>query len=249
MSRMSLSNVRSGRHWRPIRALIFGVPKVGKSTFASRASGAIFLGSEDGVDNIDVAKFPAPTSWGEVLEAVRVLTEEKHDYRALCIDTLDWMEPLLIQHICDTHRKNSIEDFGYGKGFEILVDEWRRFIARLERLRAKDVHIIALAHAQVRTFQNPAGPDFDRWELKLNKRSAGLWTEWVDVVAFANWAASVDRKEGKAHGPGQRMLYTSDTASCIAGCRYAVPPVMPLDWPTFASALKEAFDKESANAA
>jgi hypothetical protein len=228
---------------------VYGPPKIGKSTFASRAKGAIILGSEDGADNIDCPKFPAPTSWGEVLEAVQALTTEQHEYKALVLDTLDWLEPLLAQHVCEQHRKQSLEEFGYGRGYDVLVDEWRKFIARLERLRAKDIHVIALAHAHVRTFQNPAGPDYDRWELKLNKRSAGLWSEWVDVVAFANWSTNIDKREGKASGHPQRMLYTSDTATCLAGSRYQIPPSMPLDWATFASALKTAFDKETSNAA
>ena len=46
-SRMSLSALIKGRQERPLRALLYGVEGVGKSTFGAAAPDAIFLGAEE----------------------------------------------------------------------------------------------------------------------------------------------------------------------------------------------------------
>ncbi|RYZ41299.1 MAG: hypothetical protein EOO72_07980, partial [Myxococcaceae bacterium] len=94
-SRMTLDALVRGKRAAPLRVVLYGVEGIGKSTFGASAPAPIFLGAEDGTDHLDVTRFPSPESWQEVLDAVRVLTTEQHDYRTLVVDTLDWAEPLL----------------------------------------------------------------------------------------------------------------------------------------------------------
>lgn len=240
-----LESVRKDRVLRPIRAVIYGPPKVGKTTFASHARDAVILGSEDGADALEVAKFPAPRAWSDVLAAVRALTDEDHSYRCLVLDTLDWLEPLLWAHVCEQAKKPDIEAFGYGKGYAAALDGWRVLISSLERMRAaRGVSIIALAHAHVRTFQNPEGADFDRWEMKLHKAASGLWAEWPDVVGFANFELIVRPKDNTPAATGRRLLYTQPSPSFGAGSRYQMPSPMALDWGTFAGAVVADFERK-----
>ena len=99
-SRMTLSAVTRGRVAAPLRVLCYGVEGVGKSTLGASAPAPIFLGAEDGSALLDVARFPQPRAWTDVLEAVRVLIHEEHDYRTLVIDSLDWIEPLVWAAVC-----------------------------------------------------------------------------------------------------------------------------------------------------
>jgi hypothetical protein len=246
---MSLAGVRTARTLRPIRCVVYGPPKVGKTTFAAHARGAIILGSEDGADNLEVAKFNAPGTWAEVVQAVRALLDEQHEYKSLILDTLDWLEPLLFRHVCEQNKKDNIEAFGYGKGQGFALDEWRKFLALLEKLRDKrSMNIVALAHAHVRTFQNPEGEDYDRWEMKFEKKAAGLWSEWPDVVAFMNFQATIKPKESIATTDGKRLLYTSPKPAYHAGSRYDIPSPLTVDidtgWADFAAAIKEDFDRK-----
>ena len=68
--RMSLKNVTRGVVKKPLRVVVYGPPGVGKTTFASQAPNPIFLPVEDGTDFLDVARFPKPKTFDDVLEAI-----------------------------------------------------------------------------------------------------------------------------------------------------------------------------------
>ncbi len=131
---------------------------------------------------------------------------------------------------------------GFGKGYAAALDEWRKFLAQLERLRAKGMHVVLLAHTHLKTFKNPLGEDFDRYELKLNLKAGGLLKEWCDAVLFANYETFAVKASGttKAKGvsSGARYIYTERTAGYDAKNRYALPAQMALSWAEFESAAR-----------
>lgn len=227
---------------------LYGSEGVGKSTFASDAPNPIFLGAEDGTSELDVTRLPQPTSWEEVLEGItgEVMTE-RHDYKTLVLDTLDWMEPICWERVCrgkkskDGKRIETIEDFGFGKGYIAALDQWRVMLAALERLhRTRNLHIILLAHSQIKTFKNPAGDDYDRYCLKLHEKAAGLIREWCDAVLFAQHETYTHEKNGRAKGiqSGARVIQTQRTAAWDAKNRYDLPEKLPLHWGDFFDAVQ-----------
>lgn len=250
-SRMSISSVVSGRLQQPLRVLLYGTEGIGKSTFGASAPAPAFIGAEDGTAHLDVKRLcpldaegrPLAMTWQDILDAVRVLTEDRHDYRTVVLDTVDWAEPLLWQHICERDSVGSIEDYGYGKGYTAALDEWRVFLAALEVLRARRrMHIVLLAHSWIRPFKNPEGEDFDRYEMKIHLKAAGLLKEWSDCVLFANYEthAVKDTKTKRVRGvdTGARMLYTQRRAAYDAKNRYDLPEKLPLSWPEFEGAVR-----------
>lgn len=241
-SRMTLSNLVKGPQETPSRIVLYGVEGVGKSTFAANAPSPIFIGAEDGTSQLDVARFPQPETWSEILEAVRTLTNEGHDFRTLVLDTLDWAEPLCWDHVCQKGGKAAIEDFGYGKGYVAAIDEWRILLAALEALRrAKGMNVVLLAHSWIKKFQNPNGEDFDRYEMKLHAKAAGLIKEWSDAVLFAMYelVTAKDERTKRTRGfdTGKRVLYTTHRAAWDAKNRYSLPEMLPLDWAEFAAGV------------
>ena len=244
--RMTLAAVSRGLVPAPYRLLVHGTDGVGKSTFAANAPTPIFLGAEDGTGHLDVARFPAPERWQDVLDAVRTLTTESHDYKTLAIDSLDWVEPHIWQHVCDAAGVNSIEEVGggYGKGYTVALDLWRSFLASLERLQAtKGMHVVLIAHSLIKLFKNPEGDDFERYVLKLNDKAAGLCREWAKGVYFANYetfAVKEKSKRVKGVSTGARIMHTQRTAAFDAKDRYSLPEQLPLSWEDFEAAARAA---------
>lgn len=243
-SRMSLSAVTKGKIRKPLRILLAGTEGIGKSTFAANAPSPIFLAAEDGTSELDVSRLPEPRTWDDVLRGIELLTNEKHDYKSLGIDTLDWLEPLVFAHVCLNQEpakpRKDIEAFGYGKGYTYAADEWRRFYAALDTLRAKTaMEIILLAHTHIKTFNNPEGENFDRYEMKLQKLSAPIPREWVDVALFAHFETLVDDSSGRGKGVagGVRVMRTERRAAWDAKNRFGLPEKMPLDYAEFARAV------------
>lgn len=245
VSRMTLDRLVRGKQKEPRKVALFGPEGLGKTTFGAGAPDPIFLDAEGGSGQLDVARFPRPETWPDVLEAVRTLTNDKHDFKTLVVDTADAVEPLLWSFIVARDSKpgkplRGVEDYGYGKGFNKALDEWRVLLASLERLRlAKGMNVIFLAHAWIKPFKNPEGEDYDRFELKLDKKAGGLIKEWCDVVLFGRfetYAHKDERDRVRGHSTGARLVHTERTAAYDAKNRYNLPATLPLSWADFDSA-------------
>jgi hypothetical protein len=239
-SRMTLGNVQRGIIAAPLRIVLYGPEGVGKSTFAAGASNAIFLCAEDGTNELDVARL-RPKNWEEIFEAIAMLTSEEHDYATLVLDTLDWAEQLCWQHLCKRDKKDSIEAYGYGRGYVVAHEEFRRLIVALDRLREKkNMQIVCLAHSWIKSFKNPDGEDYDRFELKLQRLVAPIWKEWADLLLFANYETLTrenDRKRTVGVSTGARYIFTQRTAAFDAKNRHNLPVALPLSWDDLAEAI------------
>lgn len=236
-----LAAVVTGRLTRPIRLVMYATDGVGKSTFASNAPSPIFIGAEDGTAQLDVKRMPDVHSWSDIGESLAELEQGEHSYQTAVLDTADWAEPMCWAHLCKTRQWADIEEPGFGKGYNAALDEWRHLLARFERIRARGMNVIILAHCVIRTFKNPAGDDFDRYEMALNNKASGLLRQWADCVLFAQHEtfAVKESKKAKAKGvsSGARIMHTQRTAAWDAKNRYDLPEELPLDWQTFADAV------------
>lgn len=257
--RSFLGEVRTGRLEGPLRVIVHGVQGVGKTTFAANAPSPILIGAEDGSASLDVARFPTPDRFDDVLAMVNELTRTPTSYQTLVIDSLDWLEPLVWQHVCaaaNNPRIKAIEDFGYGKGYVAALDEWRRLTIALDALRAaRGMHIVLIAHTTTKDAKNPTGDDWKRLTMKLNEKANGLLSEWADDVLFAQFEFFTDRtresrdgKEYQAKGTstGRRLLYTTWNAAYDAKNRHGLPEVLELSWPAFFEAATAQINAERA---
>ena len=110
------------------KVVIYGPEGIGKSTFASQFPDPVFIDTEGSTNSMDVARLPKASSWQMILQQVDYVRTHPETCRTLVIDTIDWAEAMCIQHICDKHRKNGIEDFGYGNGYVYVKEELGRFL-------------------------------------------------------------------------------------------------------------------------
>jgi hypothetical protein len=246
--------ISRGKIARPQKAVIYGPEGVGKSTLASLTPDAVFLDTEGGTHHLDVARLDAAVTWDGITATVAQLAKAAHPFRTLVIDTADWLEKRLAEHLCAKANKDSIEDFGYGKGWVLLAEEFARFLSSLDVLLARGMHVIFLAHATVKKFEAPdqAG-SYDRFELKLSKQTAPLLKEWADLVLFANYVTKIAEKDnGKVRGVGgkERVLFTTHAAAYDAKNRHGLPDKLPFTIealaPVFAAQATQAAAPEAA---
>jgi hypothetical protein len=239
-----LDGIKSGRVEKPFLGLIYGPDACGKTTAAAGAPSPIFIETEEGSNFLDVARFQRPSSFSEVMQMLSELINEKHDFKTLVIDSLDFLEPLIWKHVCQKHNWNSIEDAGFGKGYVYALDAWIEFLSTLTEIREKrGMNIILICHSMIRTFNDPneVAP-YDRYQLKLQEKAAGKIREFVDFVGFANYEiftkAVKDGQKTKAFGTDERKLFGVRTASYDAKSRFGYPKEgTPLSW----SAIEKVF--------
>lgn len=219
------------------KTVIYGPEGIGKSTFVSQFPDPIFIDTEGSTKDMDVARTPAPSSWTMLMEQVNYLIQNRV-CKTIIIDTADWAETLCINHICDKNQKDSIEAFGYGKGYVYVQEEFGRLLNRLEEAIEKGINVTFTAHAKMRKFEQPDEMGaYDRWEMKLSKNVAPIVKEWADMVLFCNYKTMVVNVDGqgaqkgknKVQG-GRRVMYTSHHPCWDAKNRYGLPEECDLNY-------------------
>lgn len=221
------------------KVLIYGPEGIGKSTFAAQFPEPVFIDTEGSTKDMDVARFEKASSWTMLMEQIRYVKQNPSTCKTLVIDTVDWAEQMCVADLCARYGKKGVEDFGYGNGYVYAKEEFGRFLNALEEVVEAGVNVVLTAHAQMRKFEQPDEMgSYDRWELKLGKKTssqtAPLAKEWADMVLFANyktWSVAVDDKgkKRKAQG-GARVMYTSHHPCWDAKNRYGLPDEAPFEY-------------------
>lgn len=238
-----LSRVAPVKSFRPRRILLYGVPGIGKSTFASNAPGAVFVRTEDG--DIECSAFPVATCLADVLQSLEELICGEHEFRTIVVDHLSGVEQLIWKAVCDDTGKDNIEGIPYGKGYALAVDKWMLVLATLDRCVDAGLAVILIAHSSIERFNNPEGDAYDHYAPRLHKLASAKVVEWCSEVFFANYKVftktetnGFNRKTTKAIGDGERIMRTSARPYCVAKNRLpGMPEEIEFSWDSFASHL------------
>ncbi|AUD63482.1 hypothetical protein BK010_07685 [Tenericutes bacterium MO-XQ] len=237
-------NIIEGKEQRPKKIVIYGPEGIGKSTFASQFPDPLFIDTEGGTSNLDVRRIKCNKSWNELIAIVKEIHANPHICKTVVLDTADWSETLCTNAVCEKYRKNNIEDFGYGKGYVYLVDEYARLLSLLDQLIEVGINVVITAHAKPRKFELPEEQgSFDRYEMKLSRQVAPLIKEWSDALFFVNYkiyVVTTDTNKKKAQG-GKRVLYTTHNPTYDAKNRFDLPEELELDFKAIAH-LFETYD-------
>ncbi len=229
-----------------IKIGIYGPEGVGKTTFASKAEGVVFLDTEGGTKQMDVARVAGIDSWADIIGAADYFISHPDELKTLVIDTMDWAERMAGEAVCEEKHWKNLEDAGYGKGYVFLKQRIQELLDKLSQLADKGVNIILIAHSTVRKFEQPDEMGaYDRYTLKLNEKNvAPIVREWLDALFFVNYKTDVvksaDGKTTKARGGQKRVMYANHTAAFDAKNRFGLPDEMPFDFDQVAHILASA---------
>src|SRR5262245_6244100 len=98
-----INQIQRGKSAAPTRLLVYGTEGIGKSTLAANAPKPVFVQTEDGLNEIDCDKFPLAGSFGDVLASLVELHTGDHDYQTVVVDSLDWLERMVWDAVCDDY--------------------------------------------------------------------------------------------------------------------------------------------------
>jgi hypothetical protein len=221
--------LRVGKQQVPPRICIYGGHGIGKSTLASKFPAPIFISTEDGLDSLDVTSFPRATNIGEVVDSIKTLLKEDHQFKTVVVDSVDWLiEPLIVDHVNSQHDE---KEQGFGKGQVFVAEEFREILQGLDALRLrKGMNVVLIAHSAVVKFEDPRTEPYDRYQPKLPNRCNALLQEWADVLAFAAFKviikkddAGFNNKKSRGTSNGDRLLHFIENPAFAAKNRYSCP--------------------------
>lgn len=240
---MSKYSVTTGVQAAPVKTVLYGPEGIGKSTFASHFPDPVFIDTEGGTKRLNVARLPQPTSWAMLLDEVAEVRKGSVPCGTLVIDTADWAERLCIQAVCARAKVNGIEDFGYGKGYTYVKEEFAKLLDALEEVLNAGHNVVVLAHAAITKFEQPdAAGSYDRWTMKTTKQTEPILREWCDMLLFANYKTVVEKAgsspnaKNKASG-GRRVMYTTHHPCWDAKNRFGLPEEVPFEYASIAACI------------
>ena len=254
----TLPGVITKSKWLPPRMLVYGSPGIGKSTLGLGAPDPIFIPTEPGVENVDVARFPVAKTLDAFLESVRMVADGEHDYKAVVIDTLNGLMELYYKAKKDIPgepgrdgKTRPLYDFiGFGghSGWNgVARDIKADLLEPLEHCQQRGMYVIMLAHTGTHNHKNPLGDDVVKTGPSINKWVWEVIQGWLDVIGRAEYVYSTSRVTDKLAKAStdveivdglrvkQRRLYFDGGLEMDAKARigYELPPEMSLSWEEF----------------
>ena len=220
--------------------LVWGAVKTGKTTFASRFPGVVFLACEDGMKGVQADRWEGDDghyvlrSWEELTQATTEVLALSPRPSMIAIDTIDNAYFLLEQHIC---RRYSVEyknddALAFGKGAALINAELRRYLLKLSSI---GVGIILTSHTA------PAERDTKKGHLTVDHPSIPdkvmpMILGMMDFIFFCT--TDTFKKSADAEPETRHIMYTRPAPTHIAGHRIGrLPEVLPLSYFEFVKAF------------
>jgi hypothetical protein len=180
-----------------------------------------------------------------MLEQVKSLVKEEHQYKTVVLDTTDAAAKLGETYVCEQNGWSSAADpkAGYGAFYVAEENAWVHLLSGLNFLHTqKGMNVILLSHVASKAYKDPELEPYDRWEMRCNKKVNSLIKDWVDFNLFANYETQLIKDGQKARGVsyGNRGLYTRFAAAFDAKSRLELPNKLEFSWNAFMEAYTAA---------
>lgn len=210
--------------------LLYGSPKLGKSSFASKAPGSLFFECEPGLNHLEVFKVPT-YSWEAFLEACKLVAKGDHNFKTIVIDTVDNAFKMCSDYVCAKHGIEYEGDMGHGKGWALVKNEWHRVLTRLASL---PYGLILISHAVDKTIETRTG-EYTKTQPSLPDRARNVVLGLVDIILYGD---SIAKKDAAGNVTIERVVRTKPHPTYEAGDRTGrLPELLPLDYEQFMKAF------------
>lgn len=251
---VDLAQVKIERALTPPRLVMYGPPKIGKTSLLASIPGNITLDVEGGSTAQKMARIEKDklNSFDDFMAALLALHDQPHDFSSFAIDTVDWLETLIFEQAAKEHGKTSIADVGYGAGYATAQNIWKQVLQAFDDIRLKrGMMVLLVAHEAQVTYNNPMGDNYDRYNIKLRNNdkgssSASIIKEWCDAMLFINKETFVKKqkeglKEVKKAGTSEKVFFhTQEAPAYLAGNRYGLPALIPFSWDSLSAEMEKA---------
>ena len=125
----------------PKTLLLYGAPKVGKTTALSQLDDCLILDTEGGANMIE----GYVESVNNREELIKVLKEAQdgHEYKYVAIDTIDKIATWAENAVCAEENVSAVQDLAFGKGFGMVREKVLNTVKILKEIFP---HVIIIGH-------------------------------------------------------------------------------------------------------
>ena len=212
----------------PKNMVIYGPPKIGKTTALSKLDNCLILDLEEGSDMLDALKIKVKnvSHLGEVGKAI---FEQKCPYKYIAIDTVTQLEVWCEQEAKKIYRETpmgknfdpqnkglSVLSLPQGGGYFYLRKAYKKWLDRLETLAD---HIILVGHVKDRMIEKK-GKEVAVKDLDLTGKIRNITCSNADAIGY------IYREDGKT----MISFNSSDDIAAGSRCDHLKGQEMELLW-------------------
>lgn len=235
---MSLEPHKVSRDLSGYITYLYGAPKVGKTTLASKFPNALILASEKGYSALPGVYAQDITRWSELKEVVRDLKkpEVKERFKSIIIDTIDVIGGYCDKYVCDQLGIESLGEGGWG------VNGWAKYKKEFETtfrtITNLGYALVFISHDTDKTFKRKDGTEYNQTVPTAQRSINEIAKAMADIFCYA----TIDEVTKE-----RKLILRSLDGTVDAGCRFKyITPEIPLDYNELVKTLNAAIDKEAA---
>lgn len=168
----------------------------------------------------------------ELFDQLAALVREEHKFKTLIIDSVTGLEALFVDNIIAVQpakqKTMNAAGNGYGSAWDMVVAKHGRIKKAAEILRdRKGMNVIFICHVEVTRLDPPEGEAYTKYDLQLNRKTAPIYVNNVDVVGMVKQETIV-MEGGKAKTTGARLLSVAMTPANISKNRLGIEHDLPV---------------------
>jgi len=233
--------VLEGARFSQLKWLLYGPPGIGKSTFFSKMVDGerrpIYLNTDPGLRFLNVMKLPI-LSWRQFTDAVDTLVAKPSPlYSIVVLDTIDILFRMARKFVCDREGINHVSELEWGKGSDMVRDQFDLQIAKLALLDQHGIGLGFISHSKDVEVRGRA--------VKTSKivpsMQGGAYTAVAplcDVIGYAGFTSEKPSKENP-DGIGRAVYFNPDETYDAKDRTGMLPAKCKLDFDVVRGYLEE----------
>lgn len=217
--------------------LIYGKPKTGKTTLASKFPKNLLVAFEKGYNAIDGIKAVDINSWSDFKQVLRQLKlpQAREMYDTITIDTTTIAYEMAEKYICQQNGVQTISDIPWGGGYAATKKEFESCLRQITML---GYGLVLISHIETRKEKRSDDSEIEILAPSMPKRCYEVVNQIVDIIGYI-------ATEWDEVGDSQRWLYTRQTPTVMAGSRFPyLSPKIKLGYDELVEAIGQAIDKQ-----
>ena len=225
------------RDMRGFSVLIFGEPKVGKTTAACKFPKNLLLAAEKGYNAIPGAMVQPINTWGEFKKVLKQLKqpEAQEMFYTCTLDTVDLFYDFCTKYILQQNGVDKLGDIPYGQGYGMVAKEFDDCLRQILQL---GYGLVMISHSTDKVFKDENGEEFNKIVPTLDKRARLVTSRMADIYGYAR---SVQLEDGTT----VPKLFLRGTPRFEAGSRFPyIPDYIDFNYNSLVNAIHDSIDKQ-----
>ena len=165
----------------PSTLLLYGAPKVGKTTMLSQLDDCLIIDTEKGSRMIE-GYIQEVNNRDELIETLIAIKESKDvKYKYIAIDTVDKVAEWAERRVCEEEGVNSIADLAFGKGYGLVREKVAKTISHFKEVAE---HLIIIGHRKVAYAVTEGNPIVIPESLDLTGKLKNVIMAGCDAIGY-----------------------------------------------------------------